>query len=236
MAAELLSVGVDFSFAPVLDVDCGVSQVIGNRSFSAECGQATTLASAFRKGMNRAGMAATGKHFPGHGAVAVDSHLDTPLDGRDLNTIRNKDLLPFKKLINEGLEAVMPAHVVYNNIDPNPAGFSHFWIQDILRRELGFGGVVFSDDLNMEGAAFAGDHIDRAKAAQAAGCDMLLVCNNPSAAEKILDALPVRDEPLRAQRLGKMKGRFAFGRAELLASAPWQKASTLIRELTEQYA
>ncbi len=191
MAAELLAVGVDFSFAPVLDVDCGISQVIGNRSFSSESGRATLLASAFRKGMKAAGMAATGKHFPGHGAVAADSHLALPVDERDLETIRAKDLIPFKTLIGEDLEAVMPAHVVYKAIDPNPAGFSPFWIRQILREELGFKGVVFSDDLSMEGAAFAGVFSDRARLAQEAGCDMLLVCNNPAAAEEVLDALPL---------------------------------------------
>lgn len=237
MAAELLAVGVDFSFAPVLDVDCGVSQVIGNRSFSAECGQATLLASAFRKGMKRAGMAATGKHFPGHGAVAVDSHLETPVDERDLAAIRAKDIVPFKTLIAEGLEAVMPAHVIYKNIDPNPAGFSRFWIQEILRKELGFNGVVFSDDLSMEGAAFAGSHPDRALAAQEAGCDMLLVCNNPKAAEAVLDAIPVKPNAEREARLGKMRGNFTLNRAQLLTLPGWQSAANLINDLnTTSYA
>jgi beta-N-acetylhexosaminidase len=236
MAAELLAVGVDFSFAPVLDVDCGISQVIGNRSFSVECTTATALASAFRKGMNKAGMAATGKHFPGHGAVAVDSHHETPIDERDLETIRSKDLMPFKALIAEGLEAIMPAHVVFKNIDPNPAGFSRFWIQQILRQELNFKGVVFSDDLSMEGAAFAGDHADRAKAAQEAGCDMLLVCNNPAAAEKVLDALPISTNRLREERLIKMRGRPTMNREQLLSGPKWQESSRLIQELTARYA
>jgi beta-N-acetylhexosaminidase len=236
MAAELLSVGVDFSFAPVLDIDCGVSEVIGNRSFSTECNTAIALASAFRKGMNAAGMAATGKHFPGHGAMAVDSHLETPIDERDLETIRAKDLLPFKTLIGEGLEAIMPAHVIYKNIDPNPAGFSRFWIQEILRQELNFKGVVFSDDLSMEGAAFAGDHPDRARAAQAAGCDMLLVCNNPAAAEKVLDALPISTNREREERLMDMRGKPKMNRKQLLNHPKWQESSTLIQELTARYA
>jgi beta-N-acetylhexosaminidase len=236
MAAELLAVGVDFSFAPVLDVDCGISQVIGNRSFSVECTTATALASAFRKGMNKAGMAATGKHFPGHGAVAVDSHHETPIDERDLETIRSKDLMPFKALIAEGLEAIMPAHVVFKNIDPSPAGFSRFWIQQILRQELNFKGVVFSDDLSMAGAAFVGDHADRAKAAQEAGCDMLLVCNNPAAAEKVLDALPISTNRLREERLIKMRGRPKMNREQLLSSTQWQESSRLIQELTARYA
>ena len=146
MAMELLAVGVDFSFAPVLDIDCGVSEIIGNRSFSTDVDLATQLSSSFRKGMKSAGMAATGKHFPGHGAVALDSHLTLPVDDRDLDTIRAKDLQPFKRLIDEGLEAIMPAHVVYSKVDPNPAGFSAFWLQQILRGELDFNGTIFSDD------------------------------------------------------------------------------------------
>jgi beta-N-acetylhexosaminidase len=236
MASELLAVGVDFSFAPVLDIDCGISDVIGNRSFSTECILATALASAFRKGMNAAGMAATGKHFPGHGAVAADSHLALPVDERDLDSIRAKDLLPFKTLIGEGLEAIMPAHVVYKNIDPNPAGFSPFWIQQILRKELGFNGVVFSDDLSMEGAASAGGFPERARLAQQAGCDMLLVCNNPSAAEQVLDALPVFSDPLREQRLAKMCGKPQFNREQLLSTEKWQQASNQIREFVSSYA
>ncbi|MCX7102700.1 MAG: beta-N-acetylhexosaminidase, partial [Methylobacter sp.] len=176
MAAELLTDGVDFSFAPVLDIDCGVSEIIGNRSFSDDPVLATRFSSQFRKGMNAAGMAATGKHFPGHGAVALDSHLTLPIDERDLDSIRAKDLLPFKQLIEEGLEGIMPAHVVYSKIDSNPAGFSPFWIQEILRKELKFNGTVFSDDLSMEGAASVGDFPERARLAQLAGCDMILVC------------------------------------------------------------
>ncbi|NOS73236.1 MAG: beta-N-acetylhexosaminidase [Methyloglobulus sp.] len=236
MAAELLAVGVDFSFAPVLDVDCGISQVIGNRSFSTEYMTATALASAFRKGMNAAGMAATGKHFPGHGAVAVDSHLALPVDERDLDSIWAKDLVPFKTLIDEGLEAIMPAHVVYKNVDPNPAGFSRYWIQDILRKELGFKGVVFSDDLSMEGAAFAGDYPERARLAQDAGCDMLLVCNNPAAAEKVLNDLPITSNPQREERLSKMQGKTMMNREQLQNSPKWQQSSRLIQELTANYA
>ena len=236
MAAELLAVGVDFSFAPVLDVDCGISQVIGNRSFSTECERATALASQFRKGMNAAGMAATGKHFPGHGGVAADSHLALPVDERDLATLRVKDLLPFKALIEEGLEAIMPAHVIYKAIDPNPAGFSSFWIQQVLRKELGFNGVVFSDDLSMEGAAVAGGYPERARLAQDAGCDMLLVCNNPVAAEAVLESLPVKNNPLREQRLAIMRGKPAMDRETLMRSAKWQESSNLITELVSRYA
>jgi len=236
MAAELLSVGVDFSFAPVLDIDCGVSQIIGDRSFATEASIATQLSSSFRLGMKRAGMAATGKHFPGHGAIALDSHLTLPIDERDIECLRTKDLIPFIQLINEGLEAVMPAHVLYTNIDPNPAGFSPFWIQTILREELKFNGVVFSDDLSMEGAAFAGDFPERAKRAQQAGCDMLLVCNNPLAAEQVLENLPVTNDPLRTLRLMRMQGHRHQNREQLMDSILWQKTSKLIKDHRERNA
>jgi len=236
MAAELLAVGVDFSFAPVLDIDCGVSEIIGNRSFSTDPELATHLASLFRKGMNEAGMAATGKHFPGHGAVALDSHLALPLDERDLDSIRVKDLLPFKRLIAEGLEGIMPAHVVYTNIDPNPAGFSSFWIQQILRRELNFNGTVFSDDLSMMGAASVGDFSERARMAQQAGCDMLLVCNNPVAAEQVLETLPITQDPLREQRLQRMQAKPFMNRQQLLNTGKWQQTSTLINQFTQNHA
>lgn len=228
MAAELLAVGVDFSFAPVLDIDCGVSEIIGNRSFSSEPMLATRLSSLFRKGMNEAGMAATGKHFPGHGAVALDSHLTLPVDERDLDDIRAKDLLPFKQLITEGLEGIMPAHVVYPKVDPNPAGFSPFWIQQMLRKELNFNGTVFSDDLSMEGAASVGDFPERARLAQLAGCDMILVCNNPAAAEQVLDALPITRDPVREQRLNRMQGKPQLNREQLMQTEKWQQLSTLI--------
>ncbi|MDP1774874.1 MAG: beta-N-acetylhexosaminidase [Methylobacter sp.] len=230
MAAELLAVGVDFSFAPVLDIDCGVSEIIGNRSFSTDPTLATRLSSSFRKGMNEAGMAATGKHFPGHGAVALDSHLTLPVDDRDLDEIRAKDLLPFKQLIEEGLEGIMPAHVVYPKVDPNPAGFSPFWIQQILRKELNFNGTVFSDDLSMEGAASVGGFPERARLAQLAGCDMILVCNNPTAAEQVLEVLPITQDPIREQRLNRMQGRPQLNREQLMQTEKWHKLSTLINQ------
>ncbi len=232
MAAELLALGVDFSFAPVLDVDCGISEIIGNRSFSQDPRLASQLASNFRKGMNSAGMAATGKHFPGHGAVALDSHLTLPVDNRDLNAIFEKDIQPFKQLIAEGLEAIMPAHVVYSQIDSLPAGFSQKWIQDILRTELKFNGVVFSDDLSMEGAASIGDFKQRAKLAIEAGCDMVLVCNNPTAAAEVLDSIPVSQNTLREQRLNAMQGKFELSREQLMQTDKWLTISTQINAMT----
>lgn len=231
MASELLSVGVDFSFAPVLDVDCGISSVIGDRSFSRDPEVVAQMASAFRKGMRRAGMAAIGKHFPGHGSVAADSHLDLPLDDRELSVILAGDVLPFKQLIDEGLEGVMPAHVVYSAVDSKPAGFSEYWIKDVLRKQLGFHGAVFSDDLSMAGAEFAGGFVARAQLALRAGCDMVLVCNRPEQAEQLLDKLPSATTESTQRRLIKLRGRNQFSRAELLRSYEWREASTLIESL-----
>ena len=236
MAAEVLSVDVDFSFAPVLDVDCGISEIIGNRSFARDGAQAAELAGAFRKGMRAAGMSATGKHFPGHGAVAADSHLALPVDSRSLEEIRAHDLVPFKQLIAEGLEAIMPAHVVYPQVDALPAGFSAIWLQQILRKELGFDGAIFSDDLSMEGAAGVGDFLDRAQLAQQAGCDMLLVCNNPNAAEQVLDKLPITRNSDRERRLQAMRGQPDFDRNTLFKTERWQQVSAQINQLTETHA
>jgi beta-N-acetylhexosaminidase len=237
MAAELLAVGVDFSFAPVLDVDCGISVIIGDRAFSQDCELAATLAGDFRYGMKSAGMAATGKHFPGHGAVALDSHLTLPEDNRELDSIRQQDLIPFRRLIAAGLEAVMPAHVVYAEVDKLPAGFSEIWLQKILRKELGFDGAIFSDDLSMAGAAAIGDFAERAGLAQQAGCDMLLVCNSPTAAEQVLDTLPKRRENWRhQQRLQKMRAHGETDREQLLKSDKWRQVSAQILQLSAAYA
>ncbi len=236
MAAEVLAVGVDFSFAPVLDVDSGISAIIGNRSFATDGELAGKLAADFVNGMRTAGMAATGKHFPGHGAVALDSHLTLPNDPRSLSEIRERDLQPFKRLIEQGLEAVMPAHVVYPQVDALPAGFSPIWLQQILRGELNFDGAIFSDDLSMEGAAGVGDFMDRAQLAQQAGCDMLLVCNNEAAAEQVLDKLPLKACSDRQRRLQAMRGRFQFTRDQLLKSEHWQQLSKQIQQFTDQHA
>jgi beta-N-acetylhexosaminidase len=232
MASELLAVGVDFSFAPVLDIDCGISQIIGDRSFSRDPAQTAELASKFRKGMNLAGMSAVGKHFPGHGAVALDSHLTLPIDPRNLDDIRKKDLLPFKRLISEGLEGIMPAHVVYPEIDSQPAGFSQIWIEQILRTELGFGGAVFSDDLSMEGAACVGDFAERGRIAQKSGCDMILVCNNPNAAEQVLDTTPVLQNAIREQRLLHMLGKPSSDFDHLCKTEKWQQVSSQLSHIT----
>ncbi len=188
MAAELVDCGIDISFAPVLDLDFGQSSVIGDRSFHAQAVAVTELAGAFIDGMADAGMAATGKHFPGHGFVQADSHLELPVDDRGFEQIVATDLLPFQQLVPR-LAGIMPAHVVYQKVDPLPAGFSTFWLQRVLRQQLGFGGLIFSDDLTMEGAASVGGYDERAHAALSAGCDMVLVCNDRAGAVKTLEYL-----------------------------------------------
>ncbi len=236
MAAELLAVGVDFSFAPVLDVDCGISEIIGDRAFASEATRVAQLAGDFRKGMKAAGMAAVGKHFPGHGGVALDSHLTLPEDTRALQALQDNAVQPFRQLIGEGLEGIMPAHVVYPAVDPLPAGFSAFWLQRILRGELGFDGAIFSDDLSMAGAAVAGDFPERAQLAQQAGCDMLLVCNNPAAAVQVLQALPIKENPERQRRLMAMQSQATYHRNQLLQTDQWLHCSSLIDQLTDTRA
>jgi len=224
MAVELRAVGIDFSFAPVLDLNFGRSQVIGDRSFHRQPNAVAELAQSFMHGMSTAGMAATGKHFPGHGAVEVDTHAAIAQDERRYADIEQEDLIPFRRMIDNGLAAVMPAHVMYPNVDANPAGFSRFWLQEVLRRRLKFQGVIFSDDLLMEGAAVAGSVADRAEAALAAGCDMALVCNDFNAMCEVLDRVQSFDNPTSHLRLTRMKGRHPITRAQLHSDPRWKVA------------
>lgn len=206
LASELRAHGVDFSFAPVLDLDYGASSVIGDRSFHAEPHAVFELGQALMLGMKDAGMAACGKHFPGHGFVVADSHVAVPVDTRTLGDIAVADLVPFRLMIEAGLPALMPAHVIYPEVDDKPAGFSSVWLQKMLRRQLGFDGAVFSDDLCMEGAAVAGGVVDRVKAALAAGCDMALVCNRPDLADQVLATLEIEWPAQSRARLARMHG------------------------------
>jgi len=224
MAAELRAHGVDISFAPCVDLDLGVSEVIGDRAFHAQPEAVGQLAVAYVHGMRDAGMAATAKHFPGHGAVVADSHQTLPVDRRGLQDLAG-ELAPYRRLIANGLPAVMVGHLLFPAVDPAPASLSARWIRDVLRGQLQFQGVVFADDLSMGGAAAAyGDVVARVRQALAAGCDMLPVCNNRPSVMELLDHLEARVQPASSLRLVRLHGRAAPGRAELLASAEWAKA------------
>ncbi|WP_026957243.1 beta-N-acetylhexosaminidase [Aliagarivorans taiwanensis] len=190
MAAELRACDIDLSFAPVLDLDRG-SDVIGSRAFSSDPDEVSELASGFIDGMRVAGMKATGKHFPGHGSVVADTHFHQADDPRPLSEIQMSDMQPFAQLIRQRkLDAVMPAHVVYSSVDANSAGFSPLWLQQVLRQQLSFDGLIFSDDLSMQGASTAGDCLQRAQQALEAGCQLLLACNDRAATISLLDGLP----------------------------------------------
>ncbi len=207
IASELRACGVDFSFTPVLDLDCGVSAVIGDRALHGNPNAVAHLAAALHDGLRAGGMAAVGKHFPGHGHVAADSHTDLPVDERTLAEIVSLDLVPFGAMVQHGLEAIMPAHVVFPAVDTAPAGYSRRWLQEILRGRLGFDGLVFSDDLGMAGAEGAGDIVARAEASLTAGCDMVLACNDFAAADELLAAFtPALNRDL-ARRAAVMEGR-----------------------------
>lgn len=206
LARELRSVGIDFSFTPVLDRDLEVSAVIGNRAFHHDPEVIAQLAGELISGLSAAGVGAVGKHFPGHGAVAADSHVATPVDQRALTEIEQGDLEAFRPVL-AALEGVMPAHVVYSQVDPQPAGFSRVWLQDILRGELRFRGAILSDDLTMTAATGAGTPAERAAAAREAGCDMVLLCNAPDQLDALLDAQS--DQALDAaalRRLERLRG------------------------------
>jgi beta-N-acetylhexosaminidase len=189
IGAELADHGLDFSFAPVLDLDFGRCAVIGDRAFCRDPGRAADLAESFIRGLKAAGSASVGKHFPGHGYVQADSHLAIPVDERSYAELEREDLVPYARLIPAGLDGIMPAHVIYPAVDALPAGFSTVWLQQVLRGRLGFHGLIFSDDLSMEGASGAGGIVERGEAALRAGCDMVLVCNDPSSAALLLDRL-----------------------------------------------
>ncbi len=209
IAAELDAHGVDFSFAPVLDLDYGSSSVIGDRALHFDPGAVGALAAALVQGLDDGGVAAVAKHFPGHGFAALDSHVSVPRDERQTDEIMRKDLVPYRPVIAAGLKGVMPAHVIFTQADAEPAGYSRYWLQNVLRGALGFQGLIFSDDLSMEGASTAGGVADRARAALAAGCDMVLLCQDPAGQDALLDALgPVSlANPERAERMWSRHGR-----------------------------
>lgn len=235
LAAELRACGVDLSFTPVLDLDYGVSRVIGDRAFHRDARVVAMLARALIQGLRLAGMASCGKHFPGHGAVAADSHHEIPTDPRVLSRILREDAAPYQWLGDQLVSSVMPAHVIYPKVDPNPAGFSSRWIREILREQLGYQGVVFSDDLTMEGASVAGDILARARAALAAGCDMALVCNRPDLADDLIARLEVDDMPESRARIDRLMPESGITDWDALqGDATYQKALASVRALNER--
>lgn len=208
MATELLDCGIDFSLAPVLDVEKGISEIIGDRAFGANPQAVAELAKAFVDGMNAAGMCATGKHFPGHGGCAPDSHIAQPVDDRTLEALLADDLIPFAKLSGI-LSAVMPAHITYPAVDTVPAGFSRRWLQDVLRGQLAFKGAIISDCLSMKGAAIGGDFVVRAQMALDAGCDMVILCQQTrDLVSWFLDNLNRDTTAESSERLSSMTGQF----------------------------
>jgi beta-N-acetylhexosaminidase len=227
IAAELGAHGVDFSFTPVLDLDYGASAVIGHRAFHYDPTAVGGLAAELIQGLAGGGMAAVGKHFPGHGFVAADSHLAVPRDERPVKDLQRKDLVPYQAAIQAGLAAVMPAHVVYAQADAEPAGYSKYWLQDVLRGKLGFQGLIYSDDLSMEGASTAGGVAERARAALAAGCDQVLLCQKPQEQEVLLDSLlsvPLA-APGRVERMRRKGGR------DYRKSVAYREALETLREI-----
>jgi len=207
LAAELRACGVDMSFTPVLDIDHGQSCVIGDRAFHRQPQAIAELAHSLMLGLKQGGMAAVGKHFPGHGYIAADSHTEVPVDLRSYTDINMDDLIPFAQMIHFGLPAIMPAHVIYPKVDDKPAGFSEIWLKQILRGEMEFEGCIFSDDLGMEGAKVAGNVVQRSMAALHAGCDMVLLCNSPDAADELLAGLQWEMPATSSARLARMHGK-----------------------------
>ena len=234
MAAELLSVGVDFSFAPVLDVGGTTSEVIGDRAFHVEPEKVSQFGQAFMFGMKEAGMTAVGKHFPGHGSVIEDSHFSIPVDHRPFKNINMHDLVPFKALIDAGILGLMPAHVIYSEVDKIPAGFSSIWLGEILRKQLKFQGTIFSDDLSMEGAKIIGDYAERTKAALEAGCDMVLICNNKKGVISVLDKMKVSSNIKSQSCLEKMRGNFNDTYDDLKNKKLWQECYREIKSFLDK--
>ena len=234
IAAELRAVGIDLCFAPCVDLDWGVSEIIGNRSFHRKPDAVAELAEAFSRGLRSAGMAAVAKHFPGHGAVLVDSHLRLPVDRREYGLILD-DMRPYERMIDTGVVAgVMLAHIVYQEIDAMPAGFSEYWIQRELRSRLGFSGAVFCDDLSMKATGDYGTMPERARLALQAGCDMILVCNDRVRAQRAVNALNDYSNPLSLVRLARLHGTGHVLRETLLLSDEWQRANHVFESWSER--
>ena len=232
MAAELLHYGVDLSFAPVLDIGNPVSSVIGDRAFHRDPENVSHLANAWIRGMRSAGMEAVGKHFPGHGSVEGDSHHVMPFDRRSFAEIEALDLVPFRRVIATHLTGIMMAHVIYDHVDQNAAGYSRYWIETVLRRLLEFDGIVFSDDLSMSGAESVGGYSQRARFALDAGCDILLVCNNPDGADEVLESLEGYSNPTSQLRMIRLHGQ--VGETGLFDSTRWREACEKLHDFNRR--
>jgi len=227
-AAELREVGADLNFAPVLDLDYETSSVIGDRAFHRSPEVVADIAHSYMRGMEQAGMSAVGKHFPGHGAIAADSHETISIDERSYNDIRNDDMLAFERMIHFGLPAIMIAHIIYTQCHDQPAGFSGYWLRDVLRGELDFQGAIFTDDLSMQGAAALGDIVARAQASLEAGCDMFLVCNDRDAAIKVLDNVKAEVNPASNSRLLRLQGVNRNNLDPIRDSQRWHQAAKAV--------
>ncbi len=235
MASEMFALDIDLSFAPVLDLG-HQSKAIGDRAFSQNIHELLPLAERFIDGMQAVGMATTGKHFPGHGHVLADSHLETPFDDRPKSVIFEQDIQPFKQLIAKNkLSAIMPAHVIYTQCDSQPASGSNYWLKEVLRRQLSFNGAIFSDDLGMKGAGFMGNFVERAEKAISAGCDLLLLCNEPEGVVQVLDNLNYQPTQAQKERYISLMKRKHISWSDLEKNRDYLQASARLSEWQQKW-
>ena len=231
----MFALDIDLSFAPVLDLG-HQSKAIGDRAFSQNIHELLPLAERFIDGMQAVGMATTGKHFPGHGHVLADSHLETPFDDRPKSVIFEQDIQPFKHLIAKNkLSAIMPAHVIYTQCDSQPASGSNYWLKEVLRRQLSFNGVIFSDDLGMKGAGFMGNFVERAEKAISAGCDLLLLCNEPEGVVQVLDNLNYQPTQAQKERYISLMKRKHISWSDLEKNRDYLQASARLSEWQQKW-
>lgn len=233
MASECLAHGIDLSFAPVLDLERG-SDVVGDRAFSAEIDKTVSLVTLWCEGMQQAGMARVGKHFPGHGSTKEDSHVAAPVDNRSLEELMQADTQVFKQVFTTGLlDAVMPAHIQFSKIDDKPAGYSEIWLQDILKSQLGFEGVKFSDDLSMVGAGKDLTYSQKANLALSAGCDMVLICNDQDAVKSVLNDSQIEMSNHHSKGLALISNK-ALTLSNLQKQSRWSRAQHLANKINNK--
>ncbi len=233
LATELLSVGIDFSFTPVVDLNYATSNVIGDRAFDTDEKIVAQLSFHLMNGMHKAGMAAVAKHFPGHGYIKQDTHSEIAIDDRNYEQLLQKDIQPFLHLITNNIEAIMPAHVIYPKIDNQPAGFSHKWLQEILRKQYQFDGVIISDDISMHAVTSFGTPSVRVNKALMAGCDLVLVCNDLTATDEVLANLKYQTNALSHARLIRLHGKAKIKYNNLTFNVAWKNAVTKINKFNK---